>query len=131
MGIFSTILSFFKTSFTNIKVILLAIVGALIAGYVVSENIKRKKAEAKLIDIQNKVLKTQIDIIKTEAKIASETKDIEMETHTQLLNDLERNKVTAKLELEEITKRMNETADHNGKVGLFSFDGLTPVKDKV
>jgi hypothetical protein len=127
----TTIFSSLKDGFINIKTIFIGIIGALIAGYVVSENIKRKRAEAKLIDIQNKVLKTQVDIIKTEAKIATETKYIEIESHKQILDQLEANKELAKLELDKITSQMTDTAKTNGKRKLFSFTGLTSIKDKV
>lgn len=123
----SIIMGWFKQA----KIFIIAIFGALIAGYVISENLKRKRAEAKLIDLQNGITKTQINIIKTQAKVASETKDLEMNQHNETLTKLQENKKIAKQELEEATNRMNDTADHNGRVGIFTFDGLTPVKDKV
>lgn len=124
-------LNFLMPYFTNIKVVIMGIIGALIAGYVISENIKRKSAEAKVIKIQNDINQAHIQAIKTNAKIASDTKDLEMDHHVATIEQLKKNKVEAEKELNTITTQMQTTADSNGKKGLFSFDGLIPVKDKV
>jgi Tfp pilus assembly protein FimT len=130
-SLFSGLFSVAGSWFTNAKVVIVGIIGAIVAGYLISENIKRKSAEAKVIKIQNDINLAHIQAIKTNAKIASETKDLEMGQHIETIQQLKQNKVEAEKELSAITTQMQSTADSNGKKGLFSFDGLTPVKDKV
>ncbi len=126
-----SLLSVVSPWFSNAKAIGIGIVGAVVAGYVIKENIQRKQAEAKVVKIQNDINQAHIQAIKTNAKIASDTKDIEMAHHVETIQQLKQNKVEAEQELNTITTQMQATADCNGKKGLFSFDGLTPVKDKV
>jgi uncharacterized membrane protein YraQ (UPF0718 family) len=130
-NLFSGVFSVFGSWFTNAKVVIIGIIGAIVAGYLISENIKRKSAEAKVIKIQNDINQANINAIKTNAKVASETKDLEMAHHIETITQLKQNKVDAEKELSDITTQMQSTADSNSKKGLFSFDGLTPVKDKV
>lgn len=117
--------------FNNIKTIVMAVIGALIAGYVVSENIRRKQAEAKLLKVERGIAEANVKLVKKQAEIKTETREVEIATQRQIIKDLKDNKKEVEKELKTAQASTMATAKKNvGKSGAVDLSKLEPVDIK-
>lgn len=112
----------------NIKTIGLAIIGALVAGYVVKENIRRKQAENKLMRVERGIAEANVKLVKKQAEVKTETRETEIATQRAVIKELKENKKEVEKELKEAQKTTLTTAKRNttitGGIDLNKLDSV-------
>jgi len=95
--------------FTSTKNIIIAVITAIIGGYVITQKIKAARAESKLQQIETKIAKTNVIVAKQVAKAKAEAKEVETSTEIEVLQTLIKDRGEALIEMDEIEKEIAET----------------------
>lgn len=111
--------------FSTAKNAIMAIIAALVGGYVLKQKYDAYQAESKLKDIEGKIAKTNVKVAKEVAEAKAKAKDLETSTHIEVLKDLKKQEKEVLAEMdaiqEEIEKTQAEKAEVKGRKRGKSF----------
>ncbi len=102
--------------FSNAKYYLIAIVTALIGGYVIKQKYDATKAESELKTIESKIVKTNIEITKKKAKAKAQSTKIETDIEIETLRELKIQRTKVKKEMAKIITKLEQTKNKKVRI---------------
>ena len=98
------------------KNIIIAIITALLGGYVITQKVKAARAEAKLLKLETQIAKKNVIVAVAAAKAKANIKDLEATTEVKIIKDLQKEKKKVIKEMTEIEAQIAETQKEKAEV---------------
>ncbi len=94
----------------SFKNYIIAFVVALVSGYVIKQKYDALQAESKLKDIEAKIVKTNIEIIKKSAKMKSKLTEAETSSEIETLRELKVQRAKVNKEMKILVKTLESNS---------------------